>query len=108
MSQSHFTPRISVFDRIEPSKLDTMSPMRMKSIEQPEGNDFKSVFTGLVENLNKEVNAPDAVMADAMAGKADVHNVMAAIAKAEIQVNIATSVTTKIVQTYEKITQIQI
>lgn len=107
---TQFNPKISVFERIEPSKLnsDSLSPMRMKSIEQPETGDFKSVFTGLVEHLNKEVNAPDQVLNDAMTGKADVHDVMAAISKAEIQLNVATNVTTKVIQSYEKIMQIQI
>lgn len=109
MSQ-HFSPRIDLFERIEPSKLnsDSLSPMRLKSIEQPETADFKSVFSGLVENLNKEVSAPDQILSDAMVDKADVHDVMAAISKAEIQMNIATTVTTKVIQTYEKIMQIQI
>lgn len=70
--------------------------------------DFKSVFSGLVENLNQELNAPDEITKDALAGKADVHDVMAAIAKSEIQMNIATTTIGKVLQTYEKIMQIQI
>jgi len=109
MSQG-FSPKINLFERIEPSKLnsDSLAPMRMKSIEQPETTDFKGVFSGLVEKLNKEVSAPDQILADAMVDKADVHDVMAAISKAEIQMNIATTVTTKVLQTYEKVMQIQI
>ena len=109
MSQG-FTPKINLFERMEPSKLnsDSLAPMRMKSIEQPETTNFKGVISGLVEKLNTEVNAPDRVLADAMIDKADVHDVMAAIAKAEIQMNMATTVTTKVIQTYEKVMQIQI
>ncbi len=109
MSQG-FSPKIHLFERLEPSKLnsDSITPMRMKGVEQPEGADFKSVFSGLVENLNKEVSAPDQLLGDAMVGKADVHDVMAAIAKAEIHMNMATTVTTKVIQTYEKVMQIQV
>ncbi len=104
-----FSPKINVNERIEPSKITTtLSPMRFKNIEQPETTDFKSVFSGLVENLNREMNAPDQLTKDAMVGKADVHDVMAAIAKSEIQLNVATTVVGKVLQTYEKIMQIQI
>ena len=104
-----FSPKINLGESIEPSKITTtLTPMRFKNIEQPETTDFKSVFSGLVENLNKEMNAPDELTKDAMLGKADVHDVMAAIAKSEIQLNVATTVVGKVIQTYEKIMQIQI
>jgi len=104
-----FTPKINLNDRMETSKISTsLTPMRFKNVEQPETTDFKAVFSGLVENLNREINAPDELTKDAMLGKADVHDVMAAIAKSEININIATTVAGKVIQTYEKIMQIQI
>jgi len=106
-----FSPKINLFERMEPSKLNTgtpLQPMRLDSVEKPETRDFKGVVSGLVENLNREISAPDQVINDAMLDKADIHDVMTAIAKSEIQVNVATSVTGKIIQTYEKIMQIQI
>ncbi len=106
---SNLTPKINLFERIEPSKISTNSPsMRMKSIEQPETADFKTVLSGLVENLNETVNAPDQVLNDAMMGQADIHDVMSAIQKADIQVNIATTIVGKVIQAYEKVSQIQI
>lgn len=104
-----FSPKINLNDRIEPSKITTsLSPMRFKSIEQPETANFNAVLTELVENLNKDLSAPDELTRDAMQGKADVHDVMAAISKSEIQVNIATTAIGKVIQTHEKIMQIQI
>lgn len=104
-----FTPKINLNDRMEHTKLSTsLPPTRLKGVEQPETTDFKSVFSGLVENLNKDLNAPDELTKDAMVGKADIHDVMAAISKAEIQVNIATTAVGKVIQTYEKIMQITI
>ena len=60
--------------------------------------------------MNKEVEAPDLLLKDAMMGNnnVDVHDVMTAMAKAELNVTVATQVTSKIIQTYEKITSIQI
>ncbi|MBE7706003.1 MAG: hypothetical protein E7Z91_02005 [Cyanobacteria bacterium SIG30] len=104
-------PKINLFERIEPSKLSMNTPagsMRMKSIEQPESADFKTVLSGLVENLNNQANAPDQVLNDAVMGNADVHEVMSAIQKSDIQVTIATTVVGKVIQTYEKISQIAI
>ena len=38
----------------------------------------------------------------------DIHDVMTSMAKAEINVNVATTVVGKIIQTYDKIMQIQV
>ena len=48
----------------------------------------------------------DAVMEEN--GNADIHDVMTAMAKAELGVTVATNITTKVIQAYEKITQIQL
>lgn len=103
------TPKINLGERIEPSKISTFNgPVRLKSIEQPETADFKSVMGGLVEQLNADLNAPDQLVEDMMLDKADIHDVMAAIQKSEIQMNIATTALGKVIQTYEKIMQISI
>ena len=109
--ENGIAPKINLFERIESSKLDSSNSIksaRLDDIEKPETADFNGVLTGLVEQLNQTVNAPEQLTQDAMLGKADVHDVMAAVAKSEINVNIATTVVGKVVQTYEKIMQIQI
>ncbi len=109
--ENGIAPKINLFERIESSKLDSSNSIksaRLDDIEKPETTDFNGVLTGLVEQLNQTVNAPEQLTQDAMLGKADVHDVMAAVAKSEINVNIATTVVGKVVQTYEKIMQIQI
>ena len=109
--ENGIAPKINLFERIESSKLDSSNSIksaRLDDIENPETTDFNGVVTGLVEQLNQTVNAPEQLTQDAMLGKADVHDVMAAVAKSEINVNIATTVVGKVVQTYEKIMQIQI
>ena len=112
MLEKNLVPNIDMFQRIQPTKLSGSigETVRLGRIEQPETGDFKAVFSGLIENMNKEVNAPDLLLKDAMMGNnnVDVHDVMTAMAKAELNVSIATQVTSKIIQTYEKITAIQI
>lgn len=69
---------------------------------------FKNVVADMMQELNEVTNRPEQLTQDAMLGKADVHDVMAAIAQSEITVQAATTITGKILQTYEKIMQIQI
>lgn len=103
------TPNINLNERIEPSKITTLNGgLRLKGIEQPETPNFKDVMGGLVNELNTNLNAPDQLVEDLMLDKADIHDVMAAMQKSEIQLNIATTALGKVIQTYEKIMQINI
>lgn len=69
---------------------------------------FKDTFVDMVHELNEVTNKPEQLQNDVMLGRADVSDVMAAIAQADMSVQMATTVTGKILQTYEKIMQIQI
>jgi flagellar hook-basal body complex protein FliE len=92
------------------TRLDDMPSARMDQINQPEGPSFKSVMGSMVNTLNDQVNAPDQMIKDVMMGSknVDVHDVMTAMAKAELNINIATQVTGKVIQAYDKIMQIQL
>lgn len=109
-----FYPQIDIAGRIQTSKLDTglgnMPSMRVDSISETPTTDFKGVMSGLAGNLNEQMNAPDQLLKDAMTGNGnvDIHDVMTAMAKAEISVNIATQVTSKVIQAYDKIMQISV
>lgn len=88
-----------------------MSPsMNINSIEETQSSSFKGVMSGLAKDLNTSMNAPDQLLKDAMSGNdnVDIHDVMTAMAKAEISVNVATQVTTKVIQAYDKIMQISV
>ena len=76
----------------------------------PRAEDFKTVFSGLVEDLNAQLSEPDNLLKDVMSGNknVDIHDVMTAMAKSEISVNIATQLTGKVIQAYDKIMQIQV
>ena len=108
-----FYPQYDLEARIQHTKLDTWGNIpsaRMNRIEEPATTNFQSVMSGLVENLNTSMNAPDNLLKEAMMGSqnVDIHDVMTAIAKAEISVNVATTVTGKVIQAYDKIMQLQI
>ena len=60
MIERKFAPNVNLFERMQPTKLNTgisydMSPMRLNRVEKLETNDFKSVFSGLIENFNQEL-----------------------------------------------------
>ena len=109
-----FIPRYDLEARIQHSKIDSwgydIPGARMSRIEGPDTADFSSVMSGLVENLNNEMNAPDNLLKDVMMGNenVDVHDVMTAMSKAEISISVATTAVGKVIQAYDKIMQMQI
>ncbi len=109
-----FYPQYDLAGRIQHTKLDmnfdTLPSARMNRIEDNKSPDFKQVMSGLVENLNTELNAPDNLLKDVMQGSknVDIHDVMTAMAKSEISINVATQITGKVIQAYDKIMQIQV
>ena len=109
-----FYPRYDLEARIQHSKIDSwgydIPSARMSRVEDPSTADFSSVMSGLVENLNTQMSAPDNLLKEAMMGSqnVDVHDVMTAMSKAELSISIATTVTGKVIQAYDKIMQLQI
>lgn len=90
--------------------ISPMSPkINIDATDEPSTN-FKGVMSGLAQNLNQQMNAPDQLLKASMSGNSDVdiHDVMTAMAKAEISVNVATQVTSKVIQAYDKIMQISV
>lgn len=112
--QSNF-PQYDLASRIQHSKFDTgihssMPSARMSRVEAPGSPDFKQVFTGLMENLNTEMNAPDNLLKDVMSGNqnVDIHDVMTAMSKSEISVSVATQMVGKVINAYDRISQISV
>jgi flagellar hook-basal body complex protein FliE len=107
-------PRYDLAGRIEHTKLDTgfggMPSARIGEVEDTSTSDFKQVMSGLVENFNTQLNEPDNLLKDVMSGNknVDIHDVMTAMAKSEISVNVATQLTGKVIQAYDKIMQISV
>lgn len=115
MVSNGYIPKFNMPLDISTTKLNSFvdaagPPMRMQSLEQTaEAPKFKDVMTGMVKELDATVKAPDQVLQNALVGQgADVHDVMIAMSKAELGVNIASQITTKVIQSYEKIIAIQV
>ena len=109
-----FYPQYELAGRIQHTKLDTgfsgIPSARMNRIETTSSPDFKQVMSGLIENFNAELNAPDNLLKDAMSGNnnVDIHDVMTAMAKSEVSVNVATQMVVKVIQAYDRVMQIQV
>lgn len=111
---NNFYPQYDLAGRIQHTKLDTgfgeIPSARMSRVEDTGSPDFKQVMSGLIENFNAELNAPDNLLKDAMSGNnnVDIHDVMTAMSKSEISVNVATQIVGKVIQAYDKVMQIQV
>ncbi len=113
MLHGNYFPNYDLAGRIQHTKFAqgySMPSVRMDRVESPESPDFKQVFSGLMENLNQEMNAPDDLLKDVMQGNknVDIHDVMVAMSKSEISVNIATQLTGKVINAYDRIMQINV
>ena len=100
-------------NRVNFFQTNRIQPMHLEGIVSYDADDtktksFKDVVSNMMSELNEVTNKPQELTNDMLQGKADIHDVMAAIAQSELTVQAATTVTGKILQTYEKIMQIQI
>jgi len=93
-------------NNIQPVNLS--AEMNVDASNAVSGASFKDTMQKMIGEMNEITNKPQELTQAAMEGKADVHDVMAAIAKSELTVQAATTITGKILQTYEKIMQISI
>jgi len=74
-----------------------------------QGPSFRETVGGLLTNLNNTLTEPDRLLKEsATTGNVDIHDVMIANTKAEILVNVATQVATKVIQAYDRILQLQV
>ena len=70
---------------------------------------FQAVLGDTLQSLNTTVQAPEGLMHQAMSGgPADIHDVVMASTQAELAVTLTTNAMTKILQAYERISQIQV
>lgn len=75
----------------------------------PQKSSFKDVMTNMVQDMDRTLSMPDDLMNRALThGDVDLHEVMIANTKADISVNIAAQVVTKVIQAYERVQQIQV
>ncbi len=113
MANNFFSPKVDFEGHIQSSgikpEINHIPSMKLDGVEEIQPN-FKDVISGLAGNLNQELNAPEKLLKSAMSGNSDVdiHDVMTAMAKADISISIATQITSKVIQSYDKIMQITV
>ena len=75
-----------------------------------EGADFKTVLSGMVSNLNSEIEKPDQLLNQQMMGNSevDIHDVVTAMSKAELGISLATQMTSKVINAYNAVMNISI
>ncbi len=113
MIDNKLVPNINIFsDLTSASSIQGFSKksFNVNSINETNETSFKDVLSGLVSNLNNEIEKPDQLLNEQMTGNSDVdiHDVMTAIAKAEIGITMATQVTSKVVTAYNTVMNISI
>lgn len=113
MLENRLVPNINIFsNKISSMPIDefSMKGFGSSTIKEASGADFKSVLSGLVTKLNNEIEKPDQLLNESLMGNpdVDVHDVMTAIAKADIGISLATQVTSKVVTAYNTVMNISI
>ena len=104
-------PKLNLIGSMGNSKLNSNMPsIRLDELNSTDKiTSFSQTMIDMTKNLNEVANSPDVAMQDMLTGNgADIHDVITAINKAEMSVTIATQITTKVVQAYEKIMNIQV
>lgn len=106
-------PKVNLNKMISSSKIDTgaPSPFRLnatKNVDETSPS-FSDVMGSMVKSLDAEAKQPDKLMMESMVNpNIDIHDVILSVNKAEMTLSIASQVTTKIVQGYEKIISMQV
>ncbi|MBQ2610756.1 flagellar hook-basal body complex protein FliE [bacterium] len=112
--KTNMYPHYDLAGSIQKTRLDTgigsLSQMRLGAINEGSNVSFSEVMSGLVDNLNTQLNEPDNLLKDLMSGNknVDIHDIATAMAKSEISINVATQVTGKVIQAYDRIMQINV
>lgn len=110
----NFYPKVGLTGQIQNTipgfGVKNMTPTQLDSMDSTQKGGFKDVMSGLANNLNNDIKAPNELLSKSMSGSSDVdiHDVMVAMSKAEISVSVATQITSKVIQAYDKIMQISV
>lgn len=87
----------------------TPPAQNMFSLESADKASFKDVVANMVKETDRSLSMPDELMNRALTqGDVDIHEVMIANTKADIAINLASQIATKVLQAYERVQQIQI
>ncbi len=113
MIENRLVPNVNIFsDMLSSMPIDEFSQKGFGSanIKESDNVSFKNVLSGMVSKLNNEIDKPDQLLNEQMMGnpEVDIHDVMTAMAKAELGISMATQITSKVVNAYSTVMQISI
>ena len=113
MIENRIVPNINIFSNLTSAMpIDDFSKkgFGISRLDEKGETSFKNVLTGLISNVNNEIQKPDQLLQAQMMGNSDVdiHDVVTAIAKADLGVTMAVQMTSKVVAAYNTIMNISI
>ncbi len=113
MIENRIVPNINIFSNVSQAiPLDDFSKrgFGLSKIDKEKETGFKDILAGLVSNVNEEIQKPDQLLQAQMSGnqEVDIHDVVTAIAKADLGVTMAVQMTSKVITAYNQVMQISI
>ncbi len=111
MIENRIVPNVNIFSNINSAnQIDEFSLKGFGNAAIKECADFKTVLSGMVSNLNSEIEKPDQLLNQQMMGnpEVDIHDVITAMSKAELGITLATQMTSKVINAYNAVMNISI
>lgn len=110
MIENRLIPNVNIFSNVHSAMPTDDFSRKSFGVGSADSPSFKNVLSGMVSNLNTELQKPDQLLNEQMIGSSDVdiHDVMTAVAKAELGVTLATQVTSKVITAYNSVMNISI
>ena len=91
------------------SPLTTMNSTRTASGSWDQGKDFQTVLASALEEVNRlQLDAHDKTRLMVAGGDIEVHEVMLAVQKAELALELTQTVRNKVVEAYQEIMRMQV
>jgi len=78
-----------------------------EKVEQKDAADFAKVIKGAINNTNRLEGEANRSVVDLLQGKADIHETMIAIQKADISMRLLLTVRNKVIEAYREIMRMQ-
>jgi len=114
LNSASFSPTIGQYNGVMPASAMLTTNPTMQGVDSSSSNastgvNFKSVLASTIGQVNQTVQQPDALLKQLMSGgNVDIHDVVMANTKAELAVTLTSQVLTKMIQAYDRVSQIQV
>ena len=114
LNSASFSPTIGQYNGVMPASAMLTTNPTMQGVDSSSSNastgvNFKSVLASTIGQVNQTVQQPDALLKQLMSGgNVDIHDVVMANTKAELAVTLTSQVLTKMIQAYDRVSQIRV